>query len=234
MCSRFYLLLLALATLNVQADERIRLKPKERGGPDVLSESRLLQLTNESSIQRAEIPSTRGYAISFGALSVGELSVTTPDTQVDYNLRGDTPLLRFSYLNLPWNWHGQWGFQASIGYGFKEHLAEPKAILHMVPLTAEAIYRKRSNDGRLWAPQVGVGLTDMVYFQRGSTKLNTSESATVGSMSLGLWWGIGRWLDPKSPVPLDITASYARLFALTQRADSWSGQLLQLALGVGL
>lgn len=234
MCSKFCLLLLAVATLNVHADERIKLKLKERGGPDVLSESRLLQLTNESGIQRAETPSTRGYAISLGELSAGQLKVITPDTHVDYNLRNEIPLLRFSYLNLPWNWHGQWGFQASVGYGFKEHLIEPKAILHMVPVTAEALYRRRSNDGRLWAPQAGLGFTEMVYFQRGSTKLNTSEASEVMSASVGLWWGIGRWLEPKSPVPMDLTASYSRLFALSRESESWSGQIVQLALGVGL
>ncbi len=227
----FALMFMCLPTL---AEERFKVKVKPRGGPDVLSESRLLMLTNESGIQRPEKPSTRGYAMSYGQLNAGDLNVSTPRSTLNYDLGEGTPLLRFSYLNLPIHWHGQWGVQAAVGYGFKEHLQLPKAVLHIVPITLEALYRGRIRGDRLWAPQFGLGAADIVFLQRGSSDVNTSESKQLLSASAGLWWGIGKWLQPNSPVPIDVTATYSRLLAVSKSSEAWSGQLIQLAIGVGL
>lgn len=234
MANKVLCLALFFACVVHAAEERFDIRLKEKGGPNVLLESTRLNISGEPTVQRQRKPSTRSYAMGWGQLNAGQVTVKTPNRTVDYDLSGDTHLLRFSYLTLPWEWAGQWGVQTSLGYGFHEITGKTKTMLHMIPTSLEAVYRGRLSRNRVWAPQAGLGVGNVIYIQRGSPEYETSESKWMGVGSVGLWWGVGEWLTPNSPVPAELTLSYTRLVAQKTELNDWSGSMIALSLGVGL
>lgn len=225
---------LLLAAVAHAADDRFDIKLKEKGGPNILLESTQLQLSAEPTVQKELKPSTRSYALGWGRMQAGLVTVQTSLRSVKYDLSEDTDFLRFSYLTLPWTWAGQWGLQAALGYGFHEITGKAKTLLHIIPTSLEAVYRGRLSRSRHWAPQLGLGVGNVIYVQRGTPELETSESKWMTLGSLGLWWGIGEWLTPRSPVPMELSLSYTRMMAEQTEMNDWNGSMLALTLGVGL
>jgi hypothetical protein len=230
-----FLMIVIWSTAVAGQSNRIDFKVDTKGGPDLMREREQLQLINEPSVQRESKPRQRTYAFGLSQVSGEYVNVSTDFATMNYEMDEPIAMLRFSYLQLPWEERGQWGWQLSGAYGWREtKRGALKAMLHLIPIDLQFSYRGRLRSSQFIAPQLGIGGGNLLYFQRGGQGLNTSSSEWYGTGSVGLWFGVGEWLSPGSPTPMDLTVSYQRIFSEADAESSWRGDWWSINMGVSL
>lgn len=208
---------------------------EHKAGPNLVRESEELQLIKEPPVQRQRRLRERTYSLGVGRVQGEFINFETAGTSVRYDLTDAVPMIRLGYTQLPWEFEGFFGWQVSAAYGFQEtKSAASRTSLHVVPITADLLYRAKLKQTQVWAPQVALGAGHILYFQRGARGLNDQGGDWIGSLSAGLWVSLSEWIGSASNSPMDITVNYSRIYNEGTSNADWSGDFLFLNLGVSI
>lgn len=211
-------------------------KIERKSGPNLVRESEELQLIKEPPVQRQSRLRERTYSLGVGQVRGEFVNFQAAGTSVRYDLTDAVPMIRLGYTQLPWEFEGFFGWQVSAAYGFQEtkSAAAARTSLHVVPLTADILYRAKLKQAQIWAPQVALGAGHILYFQRGARGLNDQGGDWIGCLSAGLWVSLSEWIGSASNSPMDITVNYSRIYNEGTSSGDWSGDSLFLNLGVSI
>jgi hypothetical protein len=226
LANRFSILVLVVASSGAlaQMDRGGFQESKSQGVTNLLKEGESVSVLNEISVQQKEFSSRRVYNLVGGQMAAGNLTLTSHEHIIKYDLSKPMDMIGTSIGYFPYSWHGLWGLEGGVNYGFRNQKTRTiETVLHVTTGDLLLMYKGETNPRNWVKPFLGIGATLITVVQRGDEGFNTSEARGMGLGVLGLGFNVNRLFSMDSMLDWEVIAQYRSVFGPTKPSADWTG-----------